>query len=357
VPQQQTTAAQRPTAESAQRFAQPTLTEGDYTYTTNGFRQATITSFRKSAADAVAITNALGGHRVIGIGAYAFMVCTNLTRVAIPDGVTEIGEEAFAFCFNLADVTIPRSVTNIGERVFRCSHRLTAITVDAANENYSSLDGVLLDKRQTTLLHYPDGRAGRYVIPGSVTKIAGWAFYSCTGLTEVVISGSVTNIGESTFSRCYRMKDFTVDDTNAKFSSLRGVLFDKSQTVLLRYPGGRRGSCVIPSNATHIHNHAFDSCRILTKIMIPDSVATIGENAFKECVCLTDMRIGNGVTNIGSGAFSSCISLTRVEFKGNAPTPGTTIFRGTNKAVIYHRPGTTGWGKEFGGRPTKEWKP
>ena len=48
---------------------------------------------------------------------------------------------------------------------------LTAITVDAANPAYSSVDGVLFDKSQTTLLQYPDGKAGAYTIPDSVTSI------------------------------------------------------------------------------------------------------------------------------------------------------------------------------------------
>jgi hypothetical protein len=31
------------------------------------------------------------------------------------------------------------------------------------------------------------------------------------------------------------------------------------------------------------------------------------------------------------------------------------VFLGANKATVYYLPGTTGWGKEFGGRPTAVW--
>jgi len=32
------------------------------------------------------------------------------------------------------------------------------------------------------------------------------------------------------------------------------------------------------------------------------------------------------------------------------------VFSGANNATIYHLPTTTGWGKEFGGRPTAVWE-
>ena len=40
------------------------------------------------------------------------------------------------------------------------------------------------------------------VIPDSVTRIGGWAFSGCTGLTSIVIPDSVTSIGDWAFSGC-----------------------------------------------------------------------------------------------------------------------------------------------------------
>jgi len=48
--------------------------------------------------------------------------------------------------------------------------------VDAANPNYSSTNGVLFDKAQTTLIEFPGGLAGSYTIPNSVTSIGDYAF-------------------------------------------------------------------------------------------------------------------------------------------------------------------------------------
>jgi uncharacterized protein YukE len=55
------------------------------------------------------------------IGECAFLACTNLAGITIPDGVTNIGDYAFAACSSLTCVVIPNSVTSIGEGAFsRC---------------------------------------------------------------------------------------------------------------------------------------------------------------------------------------------------------------------------------------------
>ena len=68
--------------------------------------------------------------------------------------------------------------------------------MDTNNSFYSSVNGVLFDKNQFTLIEFPGGVGGSYTIPGSVTSIGSDAFVSCTNLTSVTIPGSVTNIGD-----------------------------------------------------------------------------------------------------------------------------------------------------------------
>ena len=89
--------------------------------------------------------------------------------------VTSIGNGAFANCTSLTSVTIPNSVTSIGGRAFSGCTSLSAITVEALNSFYSSVNGVLFNKSQTTLIQYPGGKAGSYTIPNSVTSIGSFA--------------------------------------------------------------------------------------------------------------------------------------------------------------------------------------
>src|SRR5215213_3116741 len=104
-----------------------------------------------------------------------FAGCTSLTNVTVPNSVTQIRVSAFSGCRSLTSVTIPNSVTDIQYWAFRGCSSLTNILVDAANPAYRSVDGVLFNKAQTTLLMCPGGRAGSYVIPGGVTSIEFYA--------------------------------------------------------------------------------------------------------------------------------------------------------------------------------------
>ena len=54
----------------------------------------------------------------------AFLMCSSLTSIAIPDGMTSIGNRAFFFCSSLSNIVIPDSVASIGEEAFVNCHNL-----------------------------------------------------------------------------------------------------------------------------------------------------------------------------------------------------------------------------------------
>ena len=256
---------------------------------------------------------------VTSIGKRAFYDCDDLTSVIIGNSVTSIGTSAFYGCSSLTSVTIPNSVTSIGSEVFSGCSSLTSINVGSNNPNYCSVDGVLFNKDQTTLIQYPKGNTrSEYTIHNSVTSIGNAAFRGCSSLTSITIPNSVTSIGSEVFRGCSSLTSINVDSNNPNYSSVDGVLFNEDQTTLVAYPGGKQGAYTIPN-----------------------SVTSIGDYAFFNCYKLTSVTIGNSVTSIGSYAFESCFSLISVTFEGlTPPTIGKYVFYNTNNCPIYVPYGT-----------------
>src|ERR1035437_9972953 len=336
-------------------------------------------------------------NRVTALGNGAFSACAGLTRVTIPSSIHNISDSAFNNCTGLTNVIIPNSVTNIGSMAFMSCSSLASVTIP---------NGVL--SLGDSAFDYCTGLTN-ISIPGSVITIGNYAFFGCSGLTGVAIPSSVTSIGNSVFGGCASLVAINVDTNNPAYSSVMGVLFNKSQTTLILCPVGKTGTYAISNGCTSIADNAFSGCSSLTQITIPDSVTNIGMWTFSGCSSLTSIRIPNNVTSIGMGmfetcmnltsvtlpnsvtnidnmAFSSCSSLTNITipasvvsfgfnafgwctslkavyFLGNAPG-GMNVFYGDNAAIAYYLSGTTGWGSYIGGMspntggiPTVLWSP
>ena len=88
----------------------------------------------------------------------AFAGCTGLTKIEIPDSVTEIGNSTFEGCTSLAEIKIPAYCTAIGDSAFADCSSLTEL-----------------------------------VIPENVRRIGNNAFAGCTSLTSVTLSANFKN--------------------------------------------------------------------------------------------------------------------------------------------------------------------
>jgi BspA type Leucine rich repeat region (6 copies) len=296
------------------------------------------------------------------------------------------------------ETALARTITTHLRTACATGPLLLLLTLPAAVQaqfNYTTNSGAI------TITGYT-GSGGAVVIPGkitglSVTSIGPSAFQFSSSLTSITISNNVTSIADAAFASCPSLTAITVDAANPAFASVAGVLFNKSLTTLVQYPGGKTGAITISNSVTSIGNWAFASCTGLTGVTIPSGVTSIGDHAFWACpsltnvtignqvasigvfafefctnlstvtipnsviniafgafeVCskLTTVTIGNGVTNIGDHAFELCTNLTAAYFQGNAPSVGSFVFFGDTHAIVYYLPGTTGWASTFAGVP------
>ncbi|MDV4151843.1 leucine-rich repeat protein [Clostridium sp. AL.422] len=161
------------------------------------------------------------------------------------------------------------------------------------------------------------GLGGNISIPTSiegypVSNIGYAAFENNTTITSLFVPSSITTIGSYAFSNCSNLLAINVDPSNPNYYSSFGVLYDKSQTILISNPAGLTGSFTIPSTVTTILNWAFAYSHI-SQINIPSSVNSIGIYAFRDCSNLISIYIPSSVTNIDTSAFYNCTSLNSID--------------------------------------------
>ncbi len=180
---------------------------------------------------------------VTSIGYSAFLYCTGLTSITIPNSVTTIGENAFFCCAGLTEVTIPESVTSIGSWAFSSCTSLTEV-----------------------------------IIPNSVTSIGERAFSNCTGLTSITIPNSVTTIGENAFFCCAGLTEVTIPES---VTSIGSWAFSSCTSLT---------EVIIPNSVTTIGRQAFHGCTSLTEVTIGESVTSIGDLAFLSCTSLETIK-------------------------------------------------------------------
>ena len=137
----------------------------------------------------------------------AFKGCSGLTELTLPNSVTSIGDCAFYGCSGLTELILPNSVRSIGDIAFTYCSGLEKITVESGNSCYDSRDNCnsIIDTEFNTLIV----GCKNSVIPNSVTSIGYYAFYGCSGLTELTLPDSVASIGDGAFICCSDLSKIT----------------------------------------------------------------------------------------------------------------------------------------------------
>ncbi len=315
------------------------------------------------------------GENVRKIPKYAFLNCTNLCDVIVPDSVISIGYQAFGntpwydnqpegpvyagkvlYCYNGnmpfdTELLINTDTVGIADYAFQyCGSNLKSINIPNTVQTIG--EGAF---RNCVNLHLTN-------LSDSLTSIGNYSFENCEGLTDIAFGDGVTSIGDYAFSGCIQLENITVSNglsnlgEYAFYQTLWYGNWLNTQSEDVQYigkvacgyngtaqnisinpgtisiaPGAFSGnfnltSISIPNSVTNIGRFAFSSCTNLGSIVIPNSVNIICDGTFSNCTSLSSITIPESVTSIGSYAFSYCTSITSISLPESITEVGNNSF-------------------------------
>jgi len=222
-------------------------------------------------------------------------------------------------------LTIPHCIEKIGAGAFSLCPNLTKIEIDADNKHYETDDGMMYTKGKGTLLFTPTNK--KSVTIGSKTTVIGTSGLGNLNLDTLVIPKTVKTLSTSALAFS-TIKSLTIEegvetiDNRAfeKMTSNNKVVIPASVKVFGNYTFNSSSvdTVIFSKGMTEIPRYCFYQSHIRT-VEIPDTVKTIRKQAFFYCRWLTNISLPASITSIEEDAFGSPISVTRhIYFAGSA---------------------------------------
>lgn len=312
------------------------IPEGVTEISTNAFTDTQLTSLWIPASVRAIDDNAFSGQPLTQV--------TFQDDDAHPSQLETLGERVFAYT-PLEHVTLPRSLKTAGLETFsdmgklRSVHvgpnvqadglfaafartpLLESIEVDAANQNYQSVEGVLYTKGLTHLATYPQAKnaGGHYTVSEGTTTIDEGAFSSAQ-ITSLALPSSLRHVNRGAFVGS-QITSLTLPDG---FESMDDTAFwympklqrvDLGGTKALTDSAFRYDKALAEVNfrpdlnrLTDVGDYAFDGSALVS-VSLPNSVTSIGKGAFAGNAALRSVHLGSGLTSIGESAFVDASNL------------------------------------------------
>ncbi len=248
----------------------------------------------------ITIPDKIEGKIVSSIGEEAFKNQTRLRQVNLPRYLKRIRREAFANCTNLVSMEIPDTVTEIGEKAFSMNVRLSSLVLGQNSELLSIGDYAFEGC----------GNLRSFMVPKKVQELNGSAFFGTTSMLSFdVQSGNVYFKADNGV-----LFDMSGETLVAYPAGLSGEYMIPSnvKTVGMCAFGYAKISGIDFTNVTLIKDAAF-SHSMLETLVLPDSVKEIGKESFANCAYLESVNLGHGLTEIPEKAFYMDVILPSVE--------------------------------------------
>lgn len=296
------------------------------------------------------------------IGKYAFSGCSKIQNINLSEQVETIGSFAFTNCTSLTSITIPNSVTSLGEHVFSSLKEVVWNAKNCSIPSSTTVGPFEYCKNTITSFTFGDevevipaalcynmSKLTSVVIPSSVTSIKGsstsGAFYMCSNLKKVynysslfIKKGADTNgyVGKyANEVHNYYTWSGTCGE-NLTWSLHQGVLTISGTGAMTDYSiasevpwyfyGDSLQTVKISEGATTIGNLAFSTSKCVSSVIIPNGLTSIGKHAFSKCNNLPAVTLPESLRLIGGYAFSECSNLSSIIIPANVDSIGDNAF-------------------------------
>ena len=195
---------------------------------------------------------------VKSIGTNAFKDQTKITEIVLPDSVCELCEGAFERCSGLMYFSLPRTLKMLGIRAFSRCYNLAYIEINDALE-----------------------------------EIGDDCFTYCGKLKSLMLNEDLRVISPSAFNNCSQLMELHVAENNPYFTSIEGILYNKTGDKAVRCPENYNSAAVtVPDTVKEIGEWCFSGCTKLIDLVLPEGLETVSAHAFQDSCNIAVLTLG-----------------------------------------------------------------
>lgn len=213
-----------------------------------------VKGYDKATQTVMNIPGYIDGHKIEVIAEEFTRGCIGVSKVTIPNTVTEIKRGAFVYTKRIQSISISSSVNKIADDVFSGNNCLK-FTVDSNNKYFQAINGDLYSKDGKTLVSATGSSMTK--IPSFVEVIGGDAFCGNNHIVDITIPATVKKISYAAFASCKNLRNVIIEGNG--LTTIESRAFQTTKLISLN----------IPASVTSFSYDAFNWAEIIL-VICPD---------------------------------------------------------------------------------------